>query len=150
MARRHTLAWIAASSTVALWTATVALSLNDLGSDRIHLTLRTAALLAGVTTLALLGAIFIRMQVDRIRGDLADARGELADARGDLADARGDLVDSVRQVADEIHTAVAETGDVLRVDRTAVDVARQLLASELVKARQGQGLPQKRDADRAA
>lgn len=111
MARRRTLARLAITGTALMSACTVATAVNtELSNERIHATLRAGTVLAAFTTLALLGAVFIKTQVDRVSDDLADA---------------------VMQAADELHAVVAETGTAMRMDRDTVDIARQVLAARL-------------------
>ncbi|MBF8187344.1 hypothetical protein ITP53_16710 [Nonomuraea sp. K274] len=110
LARRRTLTWTATSSTILLWTATVASALTGFGTDRLHATLLVGSFLAAVATMALLKMLFAEAQISRVSEDLRD---------------------TVHQAADEFHTAV----EVLRQDRQAI-VAMRTLAAELVAARQ--------------
>ncbi|MET7333314.1 hypothetical protein [Nonomuraea sp. NPDC005650] len=114
MARRHTLIRIAIAGTVALWAATIASAVTEVGNNRLHLTLLTGSFLAAVATLTMLKMLVI------------DAR---------LRVVAGELHDAVSQAADELHSAVAETGEVLRQDRQAI-VAVRALTAELVAARE--------------
>jgi predicted DNA repair protein MutK len=111
LARRHTLIRIAITGTTLLWAATIAAAVSEIGSDRLFMTLRAGAVIAAVATVALLSLVFVKAQVDRIERDLNNA---------------------VLQAADELDKAVGAAGDVLRMDRSAVEVARRLLAAELV------------------
>ena len=113
MARRNTLTRTAITGTIVLWATTFAAAVTEIGNERLFVTLRAAALLFAVATVALLCLVFLKAQMDRICGDLHDA---------------------VAQAADELHTAVSETGAVLRQDRAAI-VAVRALTAELVHAR---------------
>lgn len=113
LARRHALLAIAITGTGLLWAATFAMAVNELGNERLHYTLLTGAFFAGIATMTLAKMIVNKRQVDQMGGDMRDA---------------------VHQAADELHTAVAEQGEVLRQDRRMIAAVRMLTA-ELVAAR---------------
>lgn len=118
MARRHTLIPAAIAGTLTLWAATVATAVWEFGSERLFMLLRAGAFTAAMVTIAVVAGVFVKKQVCHIEDGLHDA---------------------VHQAADELHTVVAENKQILRTDRTAVDVARQLIASELAKRSPHQG-----------
>ncbi|MEV4837751.1 hypothetical protein AB0K05_24735 [Nonomuraea sp. NPDC049486] len=109
MARLRTLTRTAIAGTATLWAATIATSITGHGSDRLHLTMLTASMVAAVIIIVL-------------------ARENAVDAR--VAEIRADVCDTVRQAADELHTAV----DAVRQDRATLTAVRTLTA-ELVHHR---------------
>lgn len=103
----------AITGTAILWMVTIATAVTGAGSDRLHLTLLTASLVAAVACLAVTRQARIDQRIEEVRAD---------------------AVDVVRQGFDELHAAVDQWGEALRQDRQLIVAARTLTA-ELVHHR---------------
>ncbi|MGW6498584.1 hypothetical protein [Nonomuraea angiospora] len=104
MARRHTLTRIAITGTALLWAGTIALSVTDLGSDRLHLTLLTGSFLAAVITLMLLAFVVVDA---RIRNAVLTSADELHTAVEALRQDRQAIV-AMRALTAELVAARAQ------------------------------------------